>query len=568
MKDLLSTIRGQQSALQLLLAAVHTDSISDVRRLLEDNNTVMQNMVQRSMTLRKKRAASTIGGQDTEFDFDDQVVSSAAYRRVFRSFTKRDDSVRKQSEQEQNLHFGEDQTLVEGRSGSEAVVESAKVLRDHIESPPQPHASTSKQEQSLPYTPTSQHSTSRELDMKSIAASLPTSDATKALLVHSPQPSVEATPHQNQTTATPQIEGQEGQKGPDSALLLRTAAKNGHTSIVMMLLSKVSDINSTDASGETALMLAAQNGHIDVVKVLIQASANIHLRNIHGNAAINLACMTCGKASVVHCLMQAGADKEAVGACGWHPLHHAAGNDQPELVEILYRDYGANIESLCSAGGHPLHAAAYYGTTKGVGKLIELGADISALDNAGDQPLARAALQGHVGTMNALLSGGAKVNAIGKKGAQPIHEAAVGGSQGAAQLLIDSGADIEATNDAGDTPLIEAIRNGHEPMVRLLLKAGANIEGAGWSGWHPLHHAASNGKTGILHLLISHGADKSSKANNGDQPLHVAAMHGQSANLKILLDSGVNRGVLNNDGWSALQYAVDKGHLSVVEMLV
>jgi hypothetical protein len=62
-----------------------SEAISDVRKLLNDNNLVLQKMVNQSQALRADRA-STISGKDIEFDFDDQLISSPAYRRAFNSF--------------------------------------------------------------------------------------------------------------------------------------------------------------------------------------------------------------------------------------------------------------------------------------------------------------------------------------------------------------------------------------------------------------------------------------------------------------------------------------------------
>lgn len=57
-------------------------------------------MVDQSQALRANRAASTLAGKDIEFDFDEQLISSPAYRRAFNSFvqhSKQSDSKIKQA---------------------------------------------------------------------------------------------------------------------------------------------------------------------------------------------------------------------------------------------------------------------------------------------------------------------------------------------------------------------------------------------------------------------------------------------------------------------------------------
>lgn len=53
---------------------------------MNDNNVILSKMVKQSQALKSVRGASTIGGKNVAFDFDDQIISSNAYRRAFNSF--------------------------------------------------------------------------------------------------------------------------------------------------------------------------------------------------------------------------------------------------------------------------------------------------------------------------------------------------------------------------------------------------------------------------------------------------------------------------------------------------
>lgn len=100
-KELLTQIRGQQSGLILLLQGLQMESIADIKRLVQENNVVLEKAVKRTRTLRQSHpkirvpesvfnqpivedgdSESTLMGKDTEFAFDDDIVDSKAYRRA------------------------------------------------------------------------------------------------------------------------------------------------------------------------------------------------------------------------------------------------------------------------------------------------------------------------------------------------------------------------------------------------------------------------------------------------------------------------------------------------------
>ncbi|ORY16118.1 hypothetical protein BCR34DRAFT_137478 [Clohesyomyces aquaticus] len=108
MRELLQSIRGQQGAITLLIQMLQMESLSDIHRTMQDNTAVLRSVVQRTRSLRSSNPqvsasipdsilgrsssivrvdnASTIG--TTEFDFDDLVVNSKAYRRALESLQK------------------------------------------------------------------------------------------------------------------------------------------------------------------------------------------------------------------------------------------------------------------------------------------------------------------------------------------------------------------------------------------------------------------------------------------------------------------------------------------------
>lgn len=113
MRDLLSQLRGQQMALNLLIQMLQLESLSELKQLMRDNNAMISKVAQRSRSLRETHPrirvssifsadrestlgrsstiASTIAStiDQTEFEFDDTIVNSRAYRRALAAAQKR-----------------------------------------------------------------------------------------------------------------------------------------------------------------------------------------------------------------------------------------------------------------------------------------------------------------------------------------------------------------------------------------------------------------------------------------------------------------------------------------------
>ncbi|KAF2258675.1 hypothetical protein CC78DRAFT_621640 [Lojkania enalia] len=111
MRELLKSIRGQQSAVTLLIQMLQMESLSDIQRVMNENTALLHGVVQCTRSLRSLNPRvsasipeSLIGYKDaesvlrvdgastiysTEFEFDDQLVNSKAYRRAFASVRRK-----------------------------------------------------------------------------------------------------------------------------------------------------------------------------------------------------------------------------------------------------------------------------------------------------------------------------------------------------------------------------------------------------------------------------------------------------------------------------------------------
>jgi hypothetical protein len=111
-KELLTQIRGQQSALSLLIQGLRMESVSDIAKLVEDNSGKLDQVVKRSRTLRQSHPRisavpeSILRREDqqedvadaesifrsTGFAFDDEVINSKAYRRAMATYAAHADA--------------------------------------------------------------------------------------------------------------------------------------------------------------------------------------------------------------------------------------------------------------------------------------------------------------------------------------------------------------------------------------------------------------------------------------------------------------------------------------------
>ncbi|KAH7386788.1 hypothetical protein DE146DRAFT_621234 [Phaeosphaeria sp. MPI-PUGE-AT-0046c] len=107
-KELLTQIRGQQSALSLLIQGLQMESIADIKKLVENNSVTLDQVVKRSRTLRQSHPRIQVPDslfdhsrkseeadaesivKATEFAFDDEVINSRAYRRAMAIYTSRE----------------------------------------------------------------------------------------------------------------------------------------------------------------------------------------------------------------------------------------------------------------------------------------------------------------------------------------------------------------------------------------------------------------------------------------------------------------------------------------------
>lgn len=130
-----------------------------------------------------------------------------------------------------------------------------------------------------------------------------------------------------------------------------------------------------------------------------------------------------------------------------------------------------------------------------------------------------------------------QVWAISADGWAPLHLSSAFARPEAVKLLLESGAHTHqwSHNPQRNQPLHAAIALGDSlETIRLLLESGADANAAQAGGFTPLHQAAAAGKREIVLLLLEHGALPDVRCNQGKVPSDYARERGHSALTELL----------------------------------
>lgn len=281
---------------------------------------------------------------------------------------------------------------------------------------------------------------------------------------------------------------------------LMHAVMHGHLSILDLLLSKGAQVNATTA-GWTALHRAADLVNIPMATLLLAKGADIESRSPKDFLPKK------------HPLARPGSDLddfEKVDASeadiGWTALLRAATNGQVTMVHILI-EKGADIEARSPNNGTPLICAAECNFEAIVEFLLKSGANVNAEDNFGWKPLHWVMVnRGGEGVAQILLTHGADINARCLYRKSPLHHAIEKGNDSMVSFLLTAGADYEARDVAERTPLHTAIESRLENMVHILLEAGADADAKDKGGHDALGTAnrALRKSPEITSLLAKH----------------------------------------------------------------
>ncbi|XP_055276779.1 cortactin-binding protein 2 isoform X1 [Moschus berezovskii] len=140
----------------------------------------------------------------------------------------------------------------------------------------------------------------------------------------------------------------------DGHSALYSAAKNGHTDCVRLLLNAEAQVNAADKNGFTPLCAAAAQGHFKCVELLIAYDAHINHAADGGQTPLYLACKN-GNKECIKLLLEAGTDRSVKTRDGWTPIHAAVDTGNVDsLMLLMYHRAPAHGNKLHEERGLPI----------------------------------------------------------------------------------------------------------------------------------------------------------------------------------------------------------------------
>eukprot|EP00742_Colponemidia_sp_Colp-10_P009109 GILJ01009908.1.p1 GENE.GILJ01009908.1~~GILJ01009908.1.p1 ORF type:complete len:1719 (+),score=242.82 GILJ01009908.1:19-5175(+) len=349
-------------------------------------------------------------------------------------------------------------------------------------------------------------------------------------------------------------------------------------SLVRSLLERgaMSDINTLDNNGWSALHGAVSKGHTELALLLLDNGAD--MLSLKADTLLSFACnQKTVNVCLIERLLQCGAvndinkpDSEG----GRTPLHFAVMNGREDLVSLLL-DNAADIDALTADGSTDLHVACNHSVLNVVlvRLLLERGAvkNINTVNKGGWTALLYAVRANHTEVVLMLLNNGADT-ASGKHAILDVASWKAPMDASFFRCLLEHGAAkhiSETDRYDGDDPLRIATHTGDVELVRYVLDHGASVYlsapdpilsradnvavarllmdrggmdasrtdayGNGvfhtWAGWQLSTELAS--------FWLQHGGNIHDVSSDGTTPLLITCRHpGNSSNVQWLLDHG------------------------------
>ncbi|KAL1139667.1 hypothetical protein AAG570_006645 [Ranatra chinensis] len=401
---------------------------------------------------------------------------------------------------------------------------------------------------------------------------------------------------------------------------LHLAAERGYLQVCDSLLTNKAFINSKSRVGRTALHLAAMNGFADVCKFLVNDhNATTDVLTLKKQTPLHLAAAA-GQLEVCRLLLELGASIDATDDQDQKPIHAAAQNNFPEVVQLFLQQHPSLVQACTKDGNTCAHIAAMQGSARVIEELMKFdrAGVISARNKITEAtPLQLAAEGGHADVVRVLVRAGASCTDENKGGFTAVHLAARNGhgpvlevmrstqslrvsskklgvtalhvaayfgqAETVRELLVHVPGTVksdpptgdslvgELGNESGMTPLHLSAYSGNENVVRLLLNsAGVQVDAATTeNGYNSLHLACFGGHITVVGLLLSRSADLLHSADrHGKTGLHIASTHGHYQMVEVLLGQGAEINGIDKNGWTPLHCASRAGCFDVVKLLV
>lgn len=181
------------------------------------------------------------------------------------------------------------------------------------------------------------------------------------------------------------------------------AALEGDVVTLQKMLDRGTSPDTSDADGNTLLMLAARGGHLKAAELLVSRKASIQQKSKVGDTALMAASLK-GEIPMAGYLLGLGAE---LNPPGWTPLHYAAFEGRAAMITFLVGK-GANKDAPAPNEYSPLMLAIRGGHEDAARALLYADPDVSYKTRAGETALKLAVQKGYMPLVELLKRTGAK----------------------------------------------------------------------------------------------------------------------------------------------------------------
>lgn len=376
-----------------------------------------------------------------------------------------------------------------------------------------------------------------------------------------------------------------------------------------LLAAENPDVNYSNDSKETPLLLACKFDHSSCCSLLLDAGAIIDQSDCVGNNPLHFA----RDGNIMSRLLELGADPAPKNVNGRTPLHEAALWGTIEgfktlLQEVVNRKLSVDISD--DQGLTPLHLAVLSDVEETIlekiSLLVSAGVEVDKPNVHGFTPLRLACMNYNLKASTALhllrcgasphvideygntclhaifkfnpyfyptegdsfevttilrelIKMGCDINIKNRNGQTALHYAAYIALPEQVKMLLESGSDPSIVDHIGRTPLHKSMYNKDFHVVQILLKYSKCPCAVDHLGKMPLHEAATSGKPEIISTIIqAMPPDFINKPDNfGLTPLHYFLMHKRTEEsiLSCFLQHGADVNIVHPSGVTCLDMA-------------
>ncbi|XP_062587639.1 serine/threonine-protein phosphatase 6 regulatory ankyrin repeat subunit B-like [Saccostrea cucullata] len=352
---------------------------------------------------------------------------------------------------------------------------------------------------------------------------------------------------------------------------LHDAAWGGNIDLLIFLLEKGFDINSTRNDGKTVLHLCCMNEKLDICTYLLNNYPHLlDVRDKNGMYALNDAARV-GNIDFIKFMLEKVFEIKSKRNDGKTVLHLLSKKGQLDMCKFLVNTLPHLLDVKDNNGETALHAAACGGNIDLLKFLMEKGFNIESKRNDGKTVLHRCCVNRKIDMCKYLVNTYPHLLDVKDNNAEnALHAAAYEGNIDFFKFLLEKGLSIDSKRNDGKTVLHLCCMNGKLDMCKYLVNTYPPLlDFNDNNGENVLNDAAWGGNIDLFNFLLEKGLDIKTKRNNGKTVLHLCCMNGKLDMCKYLVKTYPHLLYIKDDiGENALHDAAWGGNIDLFYFLL